>query len=302
MTAGDRTPKLTIGMPCYDDFDGVWFSVMALRMYHAVQLPEVEVLVVDNHPNSPDGQAVAHAVEQFGDGARYCPFSDVRGTAATKNRIFELARGEAVLCMDSHVMFEAGAIRQLLEFYDDNPGCKDLLHGPLVYDNLKWVSTHFEDEWRGEMWGVWATDSRGDIKGNVNREEKRRPTDATEYPPFEIPAQGMGAFSCRREAWLGFHPAFRGFGGEEFYIHEKFRRARQRVQLLPFLRWVHRFGRPAGPPYRVTVDEKLRNYLIGLAELGLPLDPALEHFSEWLTQQRIQQILDKLCREGLIPC
>ena len=37
--------------------------------------------------------------------------------------------------------------------------------------------------------------------------------------PFEIPMQGLGMFSCRKEAWLGFNPLFNGFGGEEGYIH-----------------------------------------------------------------------------------
>ena len=52
-------------------------------------------------------------------------------------------------------------------------------------------------------------------------------------PPFAVPAQGMGLFSCRREAWLGFNPNFRGFGGEEFYIHEKYRQAGRRTVCLP---------------------------------------------------------------------
>lgn len=299
MTTDECTPRLTIGLPCYDDFDGVWFSVMALRIYHAERMPDVEILVVDNNPDSPSGEAVSHAVEQFGSGVRYCPFTEVRGTAATKNQVFSEASGEAVLCMDSHVLFQPDAIRRLIEFYDENPECMDLLHGPLVYDNLKWVSTHFEDEWRGEMWGVWASDPRGDVKGNA--ELNTNWTTTQKYRPFEIPAQGMGVFSCRREAWPGFNPAFRGFGGEEFYIHEKFRRAGHRVQLLPFLRWVHRFGRPQGVPYPITVDEKLRNYLIGLAELELPLQPAIEHFSEWLSAARIDEIRAELRRDGLLP-
>ena len=40
------------------------------------------------------------------------------------------------------------------------------------------------------MWGIWASDPRGqDPRGE----------------PFEIPMQGMGAFSCLKQAWLGFH-------------------------------------------------------------------------------------------------
>jgi hypothetical protein len=68
----------------------------------------------------------------------------------------------------------------------------------------------------------------------------------------------MGVFSCRKGAWPGFNPMFRGFGGEEGYIHEKFRQAGGRCLCLPWLRWTHRFGRPAGIGYSLTVGEKLR--------------------------------------------
>ena len=35
--------------------------------------------------------------------------------------------------------------------------------------------------------------------------------------------QGLGLFACRGEAWPGINPRFRGFGGEEGYLHEKVR-------------------------------------------------------------------------------
>ena len=54
--------------------------------------------------------------------------------------------------------------------------------------------------------------------------------------PFDIPMQGMGLFACRRAAWPGFNPGFRGFGGEEGYIHEKFRQAGGRTLCLPFMK------------------------------------------------------------------
>ena len=172
---------------------------------------------------------------------------------------------------------------RLKAFYRDHPGCTDLLQGPLVYDDLQNISTHFAPEWRAEMWGTWATDPRGhDPEGD----------------PFEIPMQGLGAFSCRKEAWPGFNPRFRGFGGEEGYIHEKFRRAGGRCLCLPWFRWLHRFGRPAGVPYPLTVEDKLRNYLIGHAELGLDLDPVLAHFSEWLPQEKIVAIAEEALGES----
>jgi hypothetical protein len=126
------------------------------------------------------------------------------------------------------------------------------------------------------MWGVWATDPRGhDPDGK----------------PFEIAMQGLGAFSCRKVAWPGFNPRFRGFGGEEGYIHEKFRRAGGRVLCLPWLRWAHRFSRPKGVPYPLYVEDKLRNDLIGHAELGLDLRPIITHFAEHLPTEKIEAVM-----------
>lgn len=105
-----------------------------------------------------------------------------------------------------------------------------------------------------------------------------RPLGHPADPPFEVPMMGLGAFACRREAWPGLNPLLRGFGSEEAYLHEKFRRAGGRCLCLPPLAWVHRFRRVGGPPYRITVEEKLRNYLIGHAELGWDPVPAIEHF------------------------
>jgi glycosyltransferase involved in cell wall biosynthesis len=195
---------LTIGMATYNDFNGVYFTLQSLRLYQ--DLRDTELLVVDNY-GCPDTKRL---VEGWVHGARYVLATEVRGTEAAKDRVFREAQGEAILCCDSHVLFAPGAIRRLKEYYREHPGCPDLLQGPLVYDDLETISTHFEPVWRGEMWGIWATDPRGqDPEGK----------------PFEIPMQGMGAFSCRKGVWPGFNPSFRGFGWEEGYIHEKFRRA-----------------------------------------------------------------------------
>jgi hypothetical protein len=106
----------------------------------------------------------------------------------------------------------------------------------------------------------------------------RRPGMEGSNEPFEIPGQGLGLFSCRREAWLGFHPAARGFGGEELYIHEKYRQAGHRAMCLPDLKWLHRFGRPEGPKYPLTRWFKIRNYVLFYQELGWDLKPVYDHF------------------------
>jgi glycosyltransferase involved in cell wall biosynthesis len=53
---------------------------------------------------------------------------------------------------------------------------------------------------------------------------------------------------------------------------------------------MHRFSRPSGPKYPLTVEEKLRNYLIGHTELGLDLTPVIEHFSEHLSPDRVMAV------------
>lgn len=263
---------LTIGMPTYNDFDGVYFTLQALRLYQ--DLDDTELLVVDNYG--------CEHTKDFVDGwakARYVLATDAVGTAAAKNRVFAEAKGDAVLCCDSHVLLVPGSIARLKDYYRAHPASIDLLQGPLVYDDLKTISTHLDPVWRGQMWGIWGTDPRG-----LDPEAE----------PFEIWAQGMGVFSSRKEAWPGFHPAFRGFGGEEGYIQEKVRQHGGRCLCLPWLRWGHRFGRPAGIPYRISTEDKFRNYFIGYVELGLDLAPLLEHFDEHLPDEAIIAVTDQV--------
>src|SRR5262245_57603724 len=192
--------RLTIGMATYKDFDGVYFTVQALRLYQ--DLEDVELLVIDNYGCKDTRDFVVDWAK-----ARYVLADELVGTSAPRDRVFVEARGRAVLCCDSHVLFAPGAITRLKAYYDAQPVCRDLLQGPLLYDDGTSISTHFEPRWREQMWGMWGLDPRGaDPDGE----------------PFEIPMQGLGAFSCNREAWPGFNPKFRGFGGEEGYIHEKF--------------------------------------------------------------------------------
>ena len=43
--------RLTIGMATYDDYDGVYFTIQALRMYHHEVMEYAELVVIDNHPD-----------------------------------------------------------------------------------------------------------------------------------------------------------------------------------------------------------------------------------------------------------
>jgi hypothetical protein len=274
--ANATRPKLTVGMACYDDFNGVYFSIQALQLYHAEAMREVEILVVDNRPDSSDGQTVRDFVTNWVHGARYIAAADKIGTAAPRDLVFREAAGEAVMCIDSHVLLAPGAIRKLIDYYAAHPGCRDFLQGPMLYDDGKGMSTHMDPVWRGEMFGTWGSDPRGEDPDG---------------PAFEIPLHGCGLMSCRKDAWLGFNPRFRGFGGEEGYIQEKFRQAGGKTLCLPFLRWLHRFGRPGGVPYPLTRENKIRNYLLGRQELNLPYDDVLDHFAPHCTRATLDGIL-----------
>jgi hypothetical protein len=272
-----RSVKLTIGMATYRDFDGVYFTLQALRLYQ--DLADTELLVVDNYGCVETKAFVENWVK-----GRYILARDVVGTAAPRNLVFTEATGEAVICCDSHVLFDPGVIGRLRQYYIGQPDCADLLQGPLVYDDGTLVATHMDPRWRDQMWGTWATDPRGLDPGG---------------DPFDIPMHGLGAFSARKEAWPGFNPAFRGFGGEEGYIHEKFRQAGHRTLCLPWFRWTHRFGRSAGVPYPLRVEDKFRNYLLGHIELGLDHQRVVEHFRGYLPEEQVRAVLrDALGQEA----
>ena len=277
--------KLTIGMATYDDFNGVYFSIQAIRMYHKEVLPDIEFIVVDNNPSGKHGEEIRHLLTHVPN-SKYIPFDKFQSTAI-RNIIFSEASSPNVLSMDCHVFFEVGVLEKLIKYYEENPKTNNLLQGPLVYDDLRSISTHFDPVWREEMYGVWATDERGE---------------SPEAEPFEIPSQGLGVFTCRKDSWLGFNLAFRGFGGEEGYIHEKYRLHGHKALCLPFLRWMHRFGRPDGVTYPLTLENKIRNYFIAWLELyqiskdSSFLKTIVDHFSGRLPKPVLEQLFSEASR------
>ena len=98
--------------------------------------------------------------------------------------------------------------------------------------------------------------------------------------PFDIPMHGLGLFSCRRAAWPGLNYRFRGSGGEEGCIHEKFRQRGGRVLCVLFLRRAHRISPPKRHPYPNLWLDRIRNYIIGFREIGwntAPLNSTSNH-------------------------
>jgi hypothetical protein len=322
-------------MAHFDDYDGVYFTIQAMRIFHPEVMKDVEFVVVDNSPHTRAGKQIEHMMQGFVSietaGSIYHPLPDVHGTSVARDAIFDVATGDAVLVVDCHVLLHPGSLQRLVKWYDDHPTTRDIYSGPLIYDNLTSFTTHFNDQWRGEMWGTWGSTFRGNCNGQEclfsvmeegvpTKENPSRakfismdmgpveitqcgqcepfptnmpfPGHATELfkmgyeyagksddeEPWETPGHGLGLFSCRRDAWLGFNSDAIGFGGEELYIHEKFRQEGAKSICLPFMRWLHRFARPNGVKFPLTRFNKVRNYILEFNELGRDLTPIHEHF------------------------
>jgi hypothetical protein len=257
--------RLTVGMATYNDYDGAYFTIQSIRINNPDLEGALEFVVIDNDPGGPCSDALSHLGKSI-EGYRYVPRNEWSGTAI-RNAVFEEASSPFVVCVDSHVLIVPDALSKLIAYFENDRDTRDLVQGPLIYDNLNQIATHLEPQWRAGMYGTWATDPRGaDPAG----------------PCFDIPLQGLGLFACRRTAWPGFNAKFRGFGGEEGYIHEKMRLGGGRTLCLPFLRWLHRFNRPLGAPYANLWEDRMRNYYIGFTELGLSTAEMESHFAELL--------------------
>jgi hypothetical protein len=269
--------RLTVGMATYDDYDGVFFTVEAIHLYQELT-GSIEFLVVDNHPQGPAAEhlkALDHKVPGF----RYVPFDGYRGTAV-RDLVFREATSDLVVCLDSHVLLRPGALARVVAHLDTHPD--DFVHGPLLNEDGSVHATHFEPVWQDGMFGFWDGDVRDD--------------DPT-APAFEIEMSGLAAFACRRDAWPGLNPRFRGFGSEEGYLQEKVRRRVGRVVCLPGFGYVHRFGRPRGPSYLNDLGERIRNYVIGWSELGWDVSEIAQHFSTLLDAELASRLFQAARRE-----
>jgi hypothetical protein len=278
---------LTIGMATYDDYDGVYFTIQALRMFHLNHLwNKVEIIIIDNNPDSKHGKAVKDFTKFFYKNCQYIPYKDKKSTSI-RDEIFKYAKGKYTICVDCHVLFQPNAIDNLLKYYEQNPETNDLIQGPLWNDDLVNLSTHFDTVWGGQMYGAWAKDEKNFEIGQ----------------PFEIPMMGLGVFSCRTESWPGFNKNFKSFGGEEWYIHEKFRKRGNKCICLPTFGWVHRFNRPNGIPYPNILIDRIYNYFLGALENyendNHPFfTEVIEHFKEKKSKEEMLEIL-KLAKESL---
>jgi hypothetical protein len=294
--------------------DHVWFVLQALHANH----PRCAYLVIDNTPErDPRVEAVTRAV-----GGTYIHRPDLTGTSAPRDAVFRFANTPWAMCIDSHVILETGAIQAALDFIAQNPESKDIVTGPILWDNGAVGATHWKPVSDKALWGAWATDERikdvsleiweakdpwwgtptrftpVEINNEIHATEPGKgtgtaspkfgpfatmPADARKISggdgePFEIPMMGLGLWMMRCAAWPGFNPLFRGFGGEEGYIHEVVRRNGGKALCLPALKWRHKFRDTSGwhnnppPPYPLNAGDHTHNLLVGHRELGINAD------------------------------
>jgi len=282
--------RWTIGLPCYNNFTEVYFTIQSLRMHHDMR--NKEIVVVDNfgdallekfclskgglnnyadfcaeYPHISESEfnllvkPGQRGASNDGGRIRYVKDTAVQGVSYAKNAIFAHARGEFVLCMDSHILIERGA-------FDVVPSGDDFIQGPCWNNSCDRAAFEWLPKWRSNMWGTWG---------------EYLPVAQLPKGVTEIWGMGAGFFACRRDSWLGFNPKFRGFGGETGYIQEKYRRAGRRVLCYPWMRWLHYFGNQGRSiPYPLQMIERVTNYILGFEEIGLDTEPIKAHFGERL--------------------
>lgn len=271
---------LSIGMSTFDDYDGVFFTIESLRLYHDLcNTNEVEFIVLDNNPSGKHSECLKGLVNAIK--GKYIPY-DEKPSSFNKYKVVDHADGKYVMIVDCHVLLVPNSITYLMQYFNDNPNCKDLVQGPLLYDDLVNYSTEFFPQWRGHMYGTWHT----------NREAYER------GKPFEIKLQGMGLCAFEKSNWPGINQHFKGFGAEEGYIAEKFRQNGGKNICIPQLKWVHRFGRPEGVKYRLILEDRIWNYFIGWLEITRDpehemIKSTYEHFKDLIPKGSIDNIFNQ---------
>jgi hypothetical protein len=176
---------------------------------------------------------------------------------------------------------------------------------------MKMYGLQWRPGWRDNMWGMWDWIMSESNHSTLNEAEKpiiQKLKDKGDFriaelptEPFEIWATGAGFFACRRESWLGFNPAFRAFGGETGYIQEKYRQAGRKVWCDPRMVWVHLFctqGRKI--PFPCSMIDRIQNYRIGFAELGLDTTELESHFKPILAKLEKDKMRKELCEIATI--
>jgi hypothetical protein len=258
----------TVGMCTYDDYDGVYFTVQSLQLYHPLV---TEIIIVDNNPLSKHSELCKQLAETSHK-IKYYTY-DKKTSTTVKGEIFKYASNDIVVVCDCHILFPLKSFEALKDFYDNYHKPFDLVQGPLLLDDLKNENNCLKPGWGSHFYGIWDN-----IKISKSYDE--------------IQAQGMGVFSCKKNEWLGFNELFKGFGGEEYYIHDKYRKKGGRCICVKNFKWLHRFGRPYGIPFKNTYEDRFNNYVAGKIELGEKYDEIIDVFEKVISKERMQEIID----------
>lgn len=275
--------KVTVGICTFDDYDGVYFTIQSLLLYHSSPKYSFEFVVMDNNPTSEHGKETKKFVESYVKG-KYIPYTE-KQSSFNKYRTVDYATGDIFLGLDGHVLLKPNAVQSLVDYFTENPNSIDLVQGPLLLDDLKMLYSHLDQRWSGDMFGVWSSADPYLIKDNK---------------PFEIVSHGMGLYAFRTKAWKGIHPKFKGFGGEEGYIQGKFKQWGGKTICLPSLQWVHRFGRPAGVKYKLLLEDRIWNYFLGCMDIhNDPLHPFMSSIYDYFKNRTSIQKLDEILKSVL---
>jgi len=283
-------PRLTIGMACFDDYEGVYFTLQSLRMHHKPIIEQCEIIVVDNNPDSDHGKCVKKTCADFGwyaDGrevVRYIPYTEKVSTSV-RNEVFNNATADYVLCIDCHVMLANGALEKLIEYFEVTD-TDNLIHGVMVHENNTTCAIGLNDVWGVHFWGQW-----------INVERKDLP-----IKPFRIGAHGFGLFASKKSSWLGFNNHYKGFGGEEWLLGLRYETYGRCLMCLPYLEWSHRFTRVSGnQPYPNRWEDRIRNYIIGALEIGMDVRIITNQFTDLFTQEYMNNVIRECIKLDTTP-
>jgi len=151
-------------MATYNDFEGVWATVQSIFLHNDWDSPDdVELVIVDTSPRGEEHQRlVTDFLAKGGNLIKGCRTPNIKlvqgppGTTEARDMVFRLSTAPYTVVMDCHVMLHSNSLLRLLNWFEANPNTPDLIHGPLLYDNLHGIATEFDDQFRGGMWGTWG--------------------------------------------------------------------------------------------------------------------------------------------------
>lgn len=275
------TPDLSVALTVYDDYDGAFFTLQSIRMHHSAF--NFKIIVVDQNPESEYGKLLKSFVENIG--GKYLPQTDLSGPSHGRNLCMETADTPWVLMMDCHVLLTPDALNHLrIAIETQTVLSSDLIHGPLLYDRLDDMASHWKPGWNEDCYGTWAFDVRASHEHGQ---------------PFEIPMSGVGLMVVNKDYWPTYNADFRGFGAEEWYLHRKYMLQGGRVMCIPGFRWMHRFGRMPHIKYNLNLENKLYNTFLGNIELG---DIAQMETDKTYWLDRNERVTNKVLKElGQLP-